>query len=65
MTITCHKCGGLLAAERHLDFYSRSTRWKCLNCGRSRLEDRKSRALWSERRAVARASLSLRDRRNP
>lgn len=32
MTTTCQKCRGLLVAERHLDFYSRSARWKCLNC---------------------------------
>lgn len=62
--MACQKCGGLLAAERHLDFYSRSTRWKCLNCGWSLMEDHKSRALWTERRVVARTSLNRRDRRN-
>lgn len=33
MTTTCQKCRGLLVAERHLDFYCRSVRWKCVNCG--------------------------------
>lgn len=31
--MTCHKCGGLLVAERLLDFYCPSARWKCVNCG--------------------------------
>ena len=38
MTTTCQKCRGLLVAERHLDFYSRSAQWKCLNCGWSSTE---------------------------
>lgn len=62
--MTCQKCGGLLTAERHLDFYSRSARWKCLNCGWSLWEGHKSGALWPERRVVARANQDPRDRRN-
>ncbi len=62
--MTCQKCGGLLVAERHLDFYSPSTGWKCVNCGWSLMQVHQSRALWFERRVVARANQGLRDRRN-
>lgn len=45
MTTTCQKCGGLLVAERPLDFYNRSARWKCINCGWSLLEGQQPNAL--------------------
>ena len=34
----CSKCGGLLVAERFLDFYSCEATWKCVNCGRFHTE---------------------------
>lgn len=64
MTTTCQKCGGLLVAERSMDFYSRSARWKCVNCGWSLLENHKSRASWIERREAARTRTSPCNRRN-
>lgn len=64
MTTTCQKYRGLLVAERHLDFYCRSVRWKCVNCGWSLLEGQKSRASWIARREAARARTSSYDRRN-
>ena len=32
MTSTCLKCGGLLIADRMVDFYQ-PTGWRCVNCG--------------------------------
>mgnify|MGYP001593676996 CR=1 FL=1 len=62
--MACQQCGGLLVAERHLDFYSPSTGWKCVNCGWLSLENHQSRTLWFERRVIARANRNSGDRRN-
>ena len=37
MKTTCEKCGGLLIGEQALDYYQ-GMRWKCVNCGRYRVD---------------------------
>lgn len=48
--MSCPKCCGLLVTDRHLDFYGRSTGWKCINCGWSHTDKEQVR------RAVNRAT---------
>ena len=31
--MSCSRCGGCLARERSLDFYSPAEHWRCINCG--------------------------------
>lgn len=42
---SCHKCGGLLVAERALDFYGSLPGWKCLNCGWCRWDSQQSQRI--------------------
>lgn len=37
--MTCSKCGGLAVLEQSLDFYDRTDRWRCVNCGWSLMKN--------------------------
>jgi len=40
--MTCLKCNGLLISERILEFYARTERGKCINCGWHRQDNPQS-----------------------
>ncbi len=51
--MTCSKCGGLTVAERSLEFYDRTDRWRCVNCGWSLMKNPGATAVSRERHDIS------------
>ncbi|MCP9447773.1 MAG: hypothetical protein NNA22_09410 [Nitrospira sp.] len=51
--MTCSKCGGLAVEEQSLDFYGRTDRWRCVNCGWSLMKNPGTAAVSRARHAAS------------